>query len=308
MIGMAATFILFAAIGYFIPFEKMLNKGAQAPMELAAGGGGGAVGGGVAMNPAVPQVPQQQVGQQQVAQQPMQQQQVDPQQVAQQQAVQQQMAQPVQQTGVAQQQPMQQVGQQPQQVAQQPVQQVAPQPVVDPNNVPVIETAWVAPHKKSKVQLGYPVSIKAAAPSGDALVYELWTIGGSRPAYTSTNGYFGNVYPVDGGKYELQVKNQRTGDVTKQELSGFNKVQKMSASKLQAQLNADVQEDLFYFMFDMDNLQISYSGIDPSEYPANLNALILDRASSGWNLEVVGTPKYDKYNRIVSFKLNVTYL
>lgn len=292
IIGMAATFIVFAAVGYFIPFEKMLQKGGSQPVEFAAAGGGG--GGAVAVNPAVPQVPAQQPAQQQ-----------------------QQPAQVVDQTAQA----VQQVAQDaaPQQVAvqqqtaqqQQPVvaeQQTAPVQVVDPNNVPVIETAWVAPHKKKKVQLGYPVSVKAAAPSGDALVYELWPVGGSRPAYTSTNGYFAEVYPVDGGTYELQVKNSRTGDVVKQELKGFYKVQKMSASKLQAQLNADVQEDFFFFHFDLDKLQISYSGIDPSEYPANLNALLLDRASIGWNLEVVGTPKYDKYNRIVSFKLNVTYL
>lgn len=291
MIGMVATFLLCTAIGYIIPFEKMLNKGEANQMgQMVAGGGagGGAVTGGVA-NPAVPQQ------QPAVAQQPQQgvAQQTEPINTVPQQQAQQQVQQPVQ--GDAQQQAAQQ-------------QAAAPvAAVVDPNNVPVIETAWVAPHKKSKVQLGYPLSVKATVPSGDKLVYELWTTGASRPSYTSTNGYFGNVYPVDGGTYELQVRNERTGDVTTQSVKGFYKVQKMSAATLQAQLNADVQEDLFFFHFDLDRLSISYSGIDPSEYPANLNALIVDRAASGWTLQVVGTPQYDKYNRIVSFKLNVTY-
>ncbi len=278
ILGMTVTFILFAAIGYFIPFEKML--GSQQPDQISQQVGGGGGGSTTNVSPVVPT----QTGQQPATDGT--QQQVPPQQVPQQQNDQQQGA---QQTDASQ-------------------TTVDPVPVVDPNNVPVIERAWVAPHKKSKVQLGYPVSVEAAAPSGDELVYELWQEGASKAAYTSTNGYFGNVNPVDGGTYELQVKNARTGDVTKQELRGFNKVQKMSAAKLQAQLNADVQEDLFFFHFDLNKLQITYSGIDPSEYPANLNALLLDRASIGWNLEVVGTPQYDKYNRIVSFKLNVTYL
>lgn len=281
IIGMTATFIVFAAIGYFIPFEKMLQKGGSQPVEIAAAGGGG--GGAVAVNPAVPQTPADQT--------------TTPVSPAGQDAAQQPTPQPTPQQQPAVTDP-----------SAAPAQQAAPAQVVDPNNVPVIETAWVAPRSKKKVQLGYPVSIKAAAPSGDALVYELWLVGGARPAYTSTNGYFAEVDPVSGGTYELQVKNSRTGDVVKQELKGFYKVQKMSASKLQEQLNADVQEDLFYFMFDMDKLQISYSGIDSSEYPANLNALLTDRAAFGWRYEVVGTPKYDKYNRIVSFKLNVTYL
>lgn len=176
----------------------------------------------------------------------------------------------------------------------------------DTNNVPTISSAVVLPRNSKNYKLvGLSFVAKAAVASGDALQYELYEIGGSEPKYKSENGSFYNVYPVDGGKYKLVVRNTRTGDEATKEVSGFNKIKKLSASELQTMLNADSQDKLFYFNFDVAKLRFDCTGVDASEAPTTLDALLASRAAFGWTVQVVGTPKYDDYNRITYFKINL---
>lgn len=178
----------------------------------------------------------------------------------------------------------------------------------DANNVPTISSAAVLPRSSKNYKLvGLNFVAKATVASGDALQYELYEIGGSEPKYKSENGSFYNVYPVDSGKYKLVVRNSRTGDEATKEVSGFNKIKKLSASELQAMLNADSQDKLFYFNFDVAKLRFDCTGVDASEVPNSLDALLASRAAFGWNVQVVGTPKYDQYNRITYFKINLSY-
>ena len=178
----------------------------------------------------------------------------------------------------------------------------------DANSMPTISSAAVLPRSSKNYKLvGLNFVAKATVASGDALQYELYEIGGSEPKYKSENGSFYNVYPVDGGKYKLVVRNSRTGDEATKEVSGFNKIKKLSASELQAMLNADSQDKLFYFNFDVAKLRFDCTGVDASEVPNSLDALLASRAAFGWNVQVVGTPKYDSYNRITYFKINLSY-
>lgn len=176
----------------------------------------------------------------------------------------------------------------------------------DASNVPSITQAYVQPrNSKNHTRVGFSFVAKATVASGDALKYELYEIGGSEPKYNSDNGSFYNVLPVDGGKYKLVVKNSRTGDEATQEVSGFTKINKLSASQLQAQLNADVPDKLIYHYFDIKKLRFDCTGVDASEAPTTLDAFFASRAAYGWTVQVVGTPKYDNYNRITYFKINL---
>lgn len=176
----------------------------------------------------------------------------------------------------------------------------------DASNVPIITQPYVQPrNSKNHTRVGFYFTVKATVASGDALKYELYEIGGSEPKYKSDNGNFINVLPVDGGKYKLVVKNSRTGDEATQEVSGFTKINKLSASQLQAQLNADNPDKLIYHYFDIKKLRFDCTGVDASEAPTTLDALFASRAAFGWTVQVVGTPKYDNYNRITYFKINL---
>lgn len=176
----------------------------------------------------------------------------------------------------------------------------------DASNVPIITQPYVQPrNSKNHTRVGFYFTVKATVASGDALKYELYEIGGSEPKYNSDNGSFINVLPVDGGKYKLVVKNSRTGDEATQEVSGFTKINKLSASQLQAQLNAGSQDKLFYHHFDISKLRFDCTGVDAKEAPTTLDELLASRSAFGWTVQVVGTPKYDNYNRITYFKINL---
>lgn len=176
----------------------------------------------------------------------------------------------------------------------------------DANSMPTISSAAVLPRSSKNYKLvGLNFVAKATVASGDALQYELYEIGGSEPKYKSENGSFYNVYPVDGGKYKLVVRNSRTGDEATKEVSGFNKIKKLSASELQAMLNAGSQDKLFYHHFDISKLRFDCTGVDASEAPTTLDELFASRSAFGWTVQVVGTPKYDNYNRITYFKINL---
>lgn len=182
-----------------------------------------------------------------------------------------------------------------------------PEPVQSVETTPEIKSVVVEQrNSKNYKKIGLAFTAKAVVASGDKLRYELYEIGETTAKYTSDNGSFKEVYPVDGGKYLLKVVNAKTGDFAERQVSGFNKIDKYTSAKLQEQLNSETIERLFYFHFDEEKLKFGCEGIDSSEVPTSLNALLSSRVANGWVLTVVGTPQYDKYNRITYFKVRIT--
>lgn len=177
-----------------------------------------------------------------------------------------------------------------------------PEPVQSVETTPEIKSVVVGQRSSTDVKLGMSLTVNATVASGDKLRYELYEIGETTAKYTSNNGRFKEVYPVDGGKYLLKVVNTKTGDFAERQVSGFNKIDKYTPAKLQEQLNLETTERLFYFHFDLANLKFDCEGVDSSEVPTSLNALAL-LSGDGWTLTVVGTPQYDTYNRITYFKV-----
>lgn len=176
-------------------------------------------------------------------------------------------------------------------------------PVPSVETTPEIKSVIVEQrNSKNYKKIGLAFTAKAVVASGDKLRYELYEIGETTAKYTSDNGRFKEVYPVDGGKYLLKVVNAKTGDFAERQVAGFNKIDKYTPAKLQEQLNLETTERLFYFHFDLANLKFDCEGVDSSEVPTSLNALAL-LSGDGWTLTVVGTPQYDTYNRITYFKV-----
>lgn len=159
--------------------------------------------------------------------------------------------------------------------------------VKEKNPVPEITgSRRAAPKSSTEVnKLGYAFYTKAKVESGDPLSYSLYRKGDSEPAYTSGNGRFPDVYPVEGGKYLLKVRNTVTGDTAETEISGFDMVDKWSKEKLEEQLNSMNQEKMFYFHFDNSTLKFECLGTDSA---GTLNALLGDRIAMGWKLKVLG--------------------
>lgn len=174
------------------------------------------------------------------------------------------------------------------------------------NSMPEITSTYIFPRSsKAYNKIGFDFTVKARVESDDTLSYELYEIGETTAKYTSKTGTFLDVYPVDGGKYILKVVNTNTHDTAEKDVAGFNKIDKYTTEKLQNQLNVVTQDKLFYFHFDNDNLKFDFigDGIDSSDVPTSLNALIAGKAANGWMLTVLETPQYDKYNRITYFKV-----
>lgn len=179
-------------------------------------------------------------------------------------------------------------------------------PVQSVETTPEIKSVSVGQRdSKNYKKIGLAFIAKAVVASGDKLRYELYEIGETTAKYTSDNGSFKEVYPVDGGKYLLKVVNAKTGDFAERQVSGFNKIDKYTSAKLQDVLNGEYDKH-FYFHFDTEKLRFDCEGIDSSIVPTSLNALLSDRSGHGWTYVVVGTPLYDKYNRITYFKVRIT--
>ena len=132
------------------------------------------------------------------------------------------------------------------------------------DDLPEIAQALVYDREsKNYKKIGYRFIAKASAVSGDDLNYLLCGVGGTEAVYTSANGVFNDVYPVDGGKYDLVVVNKRTGALVRKTVGGFNKLRRLSASELQTMLNMSSSqlERLFFFYFDHDKLRIECASI-----------------------------------------------
>ncbi len=176
------------------------------------------------------------------------------------------------------------------------------------NNTPVIE-----PCQPRKVQsFGYNLNVVASVPSGDALNYELCEVGSTEAKYKSNNGYLGSrqypIAPSESGSYDLIVTNTRTGDSAKLTVKGFNMVNKLSASQLQSYLNMDsYPKDFYAYLVEAAKQKIEFENLPAGvEGLTNVDALGPTRIAYGWTFEVIqGSLKYDKYNRIQSFKIKV---
>lgn len=118
--------------------------------------------------------------------------------------------------------------------------------------------------------------------------------------------YFASVPPTDNGSYYINVVNVATQESAGVYQTGFNKLAKWSKEELTKQLNAEELDKMFFVHFNMNKLTFTCEGIDESEAPKSLDRLRTSRIANGWNLTVVETPKYDSYNRITYFKVNVS--
>ena len=112
-----------------------------------------------------------------------------------------------------------------------------------------------------------------------------------------------SVPPVDGGEYVVVVRNKTTNEEASITKGGFDKIGKWSASQLQQQLNTEARDRFLRHHFDLDKLQINNVGSNPV---SSLDEL-LEAKSNGGTVRVVEISKYDKFNRIVSLTVEVTY-
>ena len=112
------------------------------------------------------------------------------------------------------------------------------------------------------------------------------------------------VAPSDDGQYVVAVRNIATGDEASVVKSGFDKISKWDGATVRSQLNSDNRDRFLRHHFDLDKLSISC--VQGSEVVSSLDEL-LEVHPNGGAVEVVGAPKYDKYNRITNISVKVTY-
>ena len=158
-------------------------------------------------------------------------------------------------------------------------------------------------------RVGYPLTVLAQVETGAELECEV------RPSKDSgevvakkvmTNGKvtFKEIKPIDSGAYYICVRNMQTGEEIGAIYNGFSKIGKWGKDELTKKLNADMGKD-FYFHFDTDKLRFDCAGVDDGLKPKTLEGLRNSCRAYGWNMEVTETPKYDEYNRIVYFKVQI---
>ncbi len=184
----------------------------------------------------------------------------------------------------------------------------AEQAALKSTNTPVIE-----PCQPRKVQsFGYNLNVTASVPSGDPLHYALCEVGKTEEKYKSDNGYLGSrqhpIAPSETGSYDLIVTNTKTGDSATLTVSGFNKVSKISASQLQTYLNMDsYPKDFYAYLVEAAKQQILFENLPAGiSGLTNVDALGPTRIAYGWTFEVIaGSLKYDRYNRVESFKVRI---
>ena len=163
---------------------------------------------------------------------------------------------------------------------------------------------------KEPKRVGYPLTVLAQVETGAELECEV------RPSKDSgevvakkvmTNGKvtFKEIKPIDGGAYYICVRNMQTGEEIGAIYNGFSKIGKWGKDELTRQLNADNMDKYFYFHFDTDKLKFDCAGVDDGLKPKTLDGLRTSCRAYGWNMEVTETPKYDEYNRIVYFKVQI---
>lgn len=299
--GMAAAFLCCFAIGYMMPVEALLDRD-DAP--VFGTGGGSAASGGI-RTPVLAHAPKELLPVETADRD-------NPAEAV-----------PQQDTALAAEAPAAELpqespaGPEPATMQEQPsaehepaVPEQTPPAVSTGDDMPEITQALVYDRESKNYQkIGYRFVAKASAPSGDVLNYQLCEVGGSEAKYTSANGVFNDVYPVDGGKYDLVVVNKRTGTHASKTVGGFNKLRRLSASELQSMLNMSSSqlERLFFFYFDHDKLRIDCASIPEGvDAPTSVGAILDGKVANDWTLQVVGAPQYDQFNRITYFKIKIT--
>lgn len=181
------------------------------------------------------------------------------------------------------------------------------EPEVNEMNVPKINSVRIGERNSHDYKkIGFNFTAKASVENKAPLKYELYEAGSKVAKYSSNNGNFSDVYPNNSGAYTLRVTNQNTGDYAERQVKGFNKLPKWSAAQLQKELTQTNASRLFFCHFDHDVLTFKCNGIDASFVPTSISELTMNISAMQWQVEVVGEIKYDEFNRITYFELNIT--
>lgn len=129
-------------------------------------------------------------------------------------------------------------------------------------------------------------------------------LSGGQVKYSSRNGKFNDVLPVEGGSYTLRVK--AAGSEEERAVKGFNLMSKWSADFIASQLNSPAKDKQFFRHFTPD-LRLSFSGIsDEGSVPSSLSSLVSTLPAMGWTVSGVSGVSYDQYNRIKAMTINIT--
>ena len=127
---------------------------------------------------------------------------------------------------------------------------------------------------------------------------------GGQVKYTSKNGKFNDVLPVEGGNYTLRVKT--AGFEEERVIKGFNLMQKWSADYIASQLNSPAKDKQFFRHFS-PQLKLRFEGIsDASSVPSSLSSLVSTLPAMGWTVSGVSGVSYDQYNRIQAMTISIT--
>lgn len=127
---------------------------------------------------------------------------------------------------------------------------------------------------------------------------------GGQVKYSSRNGKFNDVLPVEGGSYTLRVK--AAGSEEERVVKGFNLMAKWSADFITSQLNSPAKDKQFFRHFS-PQLRLRFEGIsDTSSVPSSLSSLVSTLPAMGWTVSGVSSVSYDQYNRIQAMTVNIT--
>lgn len=163
---------------------------------------------------------------------------------------------------------------------------------------------------KNYKKLGLPLTVTAEVETDAELeclvkLSEASTDYVAKTTFKNGKAVFGNIPPVDGGAYYICVRNTVSGESAGILQKGFDKIAKWSKEELTQQLNAVNVDKYFYFHFDMDKVKFDCEGIADGEKPTTIERLRVVCSALGRTMTVSETPKYDKYNRIVYFKIQI---
>lgn len=129
-------------------------------------------------------------------------------------------------------------------------------------------------------------------------------LAGGQVKYSSRNGKFNDVLPVEGGNYTLRVK--AAGSEEERVVKGFNLMAKWSADFIASQLNSPAKDKQFFRHFS-PQLRLRFEGIsDTSSVPSSLSSLVSTLPAMGWTVSGVSGVSYDQYNRIQAMTVNIT--
>lgn len=174
------------------------------------------------------------------------------------------------------------------------------------NTTPTEIKVSVAPrHKNKPKSVNRVATITINETPGEFLcIIKSVATGGEVKRQKMANGSVSiSVPPVDGGQYTIVVRNIATGEEISVQKGGFDPIDKWGQTKVQAQLNSDSRDPFLRHHFNLDNFKIKCEGDD---VVTSLEEL-LELKANGGTITVVGTPQYDKYNRITNLTVRINY-